>query len=122
ALSARIAGDLLQDSPFRLRETFIAAVSYEMAGNTTLSKVYFNFFEKQVSAIMSTGDGLSRETAFVVIYIPDEYEILEVLGFKHSGSQQLIDGQYDLIRVAPNPYGVYEMFFNVERMIKAGNQ
>jgi len=79
-VAARIGGKLLQESPFRLRETFITAVAYEMAGNGKMSSIYFNFFEKQVDAIMSSGDGLSANTAFVVIYIRDEYEILEVLG------------------------------------------
>lgn len=118
-VAARIAGELLRESPFRLRETFIAAVAYEMAGNARLSVIYFNYYEKQVEAIMSTGDGMSKNSAFAVIYIPDEYEILEVLGFNFSGSQSLIEGNYDLLEVDQNSYGITEIYFNVNRMIDA---
>ena len=68
-------------------------------------------------AIMSTGDGLSENTAFVVIYIPDEYEILEVLGFKFGGSQSLIEGNYDLLEIDQNPYGITEIYFDVSRLL-----
>jgi hypothetical protein len=119
-MSAKIAGQLLRESPFRLRETFIAAVAYEMAGNEQMSAIYFSFFERQVEAIMSSGDGLSKKSAFIVIYIPDEYEILEVLGFNFGGNQSLIEGNYDLLQVEANPYGVTEIFFDVNRLVQAG--
>jgi hypothetical protein len=120
-LAAGIAGDLLQESPFRLRETFIAAVAYEMAGDEAMSSIYFDFFEKQVDAIMSSGDGLSDETAFFVIYIPDEYEILEVLGFKYGGEQSLTTTGCDLLKIAENQYGIGEIYFNVSRLLEVGN-
>ena len=119
-VAAKIAGELLRESPFRLRETFIAAVAFEMSGNTRMSTIYFQFFERQVEAIMSSGDGLTKESAFVIIYIPDEYEILEVLGFIFSGSQSLIDGNYDLLKVEENQFGVTEIFFDVNRLIDVG--
>lgn len=117
-VAARLAGELLKESSFRLRETFIAALSYEMAGNEHMSSLYFNFYEKQVDAIMTSGDGLSKKTAFVVIYIPDEYEMLEVLGFRFANIQQLLDDDYDLLKVEENPYGVSEIYFDVRRMIE----
>ena len=120
AVAARIAGDLLRESPFRLRETFIAAVSYEMAGKAALSRAYYLFFEKQVDAIMASGDGLSEETAFLVLYIPDEYEIIEVLGFQHTGQQVLTVNGYDMISLAPNPYGVEAFYFDVRKMLEKG--
>ena len=90
-VAARIGGELLENNPFRLRETFITAVSYEMAGNNRMSSAYYNFYEKQVGAIISTGDGLSTNTAFVVIYVQDEYELMEVLGFTFGGDQHLLE-------------------------------
>jgi len=119
-VAARIGGELLQESPFRLRETFITAVSYEMAGNLRMSGVYFDFYEKQVDAIMSTGDGLSTNTAFVVIYIQDEYEIIEVLGFKFGENQYLLSGNYDMLELQENPYGIDALYFNVDRLVEVG--
>lgn len=119
-ITGRIAGDLLRESPFRLRETFIAAVAWEMAGNEAVSQAYFMFYEKQVDAIMSTGDGLSENTAFVVIYIPDEYEILEVLGFRFSGTQSLLNNKIDMLEISENPYGIAELYFDVSRLLSVG--
>jgi len=119
-IAAKIAGDLLRESPFRLRETFIAAVAWEMAGNEALSQAYFMFYEKQVDAIMSTGDGLSENSAFVVIYIPDEYEILEVLGFRFAGTQILLNNKIDLLEISENPYGITELYFDVSRLLSVG--
>jgi len=116
-IAAKIVGDLLHESPFRLRETFIAAVAWEMAGNEAVSQAYFTFYEKQVDAIMSTGDGLSENTAFVVIYIPDEYEILEVLGFRFNGMQSLLNNKIDMLQISENPYGVTELYFDVSRLL-----
>jgi len=119
-VAARIAGELLKESSFRLRETFIAAVAFEMSGNVRMSAIYYDFFEKQVEAIMSSGDGLSRETAFSVIYISDEYEILEVLGFVFHGEQSLIEGDFDLLQIEDNAFGIEEMYFDVSRLIEVG--
>lgn len=117
-VAARLAGELLRENPFRLRETFIAAVSYEMAGNPKMSSVYFDFFGKQVEAIMSSGDGLTKQSAFVVIHIPDEYEILEVLGFRSGGRQELVD-TWDVIYLEENAYGIETLYFDVSRMLDA---
>jgi len=120
AMAARIGGDLLKDMPFRLRETFITALTNELAGNTNLSSRYFNFYEKQVDAIMSSGDGLSTKTAFTVIYVQDEYEILEVLGFEFNGEQHLLQGGYDMLELEENPFGIDALYFDVNRLFDRG--
>lgn len=119
-VAARIGGELLHANPFRLRETFITAVSYEMAGNLRMSGLYFDLYEKQVDAIMSTGDGLSTLTAFSVIYVQDEYEILEVLGFEFDGNQQLLEGGFDMLELKENPAGFDALFFDVSRLLDVG--
>ncbi|MEE4255866.1 MAG: DUF4919 domain-containing protein [Bacteroidales bacterium] len=120
AIAGRIGGDLLKENPFRLRETFITALIYELAGNTDLSSRYFNFYEKQVDAIMSSGDGLSTKTAFTVIYVQDEYEILEVLGFEFNGEQHLLQGGYDMLELEENPFGIDALYFDVNRLFDVG--
>lgn len=119
-VAAGLAAKILKESPFRLRETFIAAASYEMAGNERLSAIYFNFYMKQVDAILSTGDGLDKKSAMGVIYIPDEYEIMEVLGFRFGGRQELLSGGIDRLEVAENPYGIMALYFDVSRMLEMG--
>lgn len=118
-VAARLAGELLKQNPFRLRETFIAALSYEMAGKPGLSAVYFDYYEKQVEAIMSSGDGLSAKTAFAVIYVYDEYEMIDVLGFAFGGGQQM-SGHFDILELEENEYGAECLYFDVSRLLEAG--
>lgn len=40
-----------------------------------------------IASIMSSGDGKSEETAYVVVLIDEEYLLLDVLGIEHSGQQ-----------------------------------
>jgi hypothetical protein len=115
-VAARIGRELLTGNPFRLRETFIVAVAYEMAGDAKMSSIYFSYYEKQVDAIMTTGDGLSTNTAFVVIYVQDEYEMMEVLGFKFGGEQYLLNGDFDMLELEANPYGIDALYFDVSRL------
>jgi len=119
-VAARIGSELLKESPFRLRETFITAVSFEMAGNVIMSSIYFTYYEKQVDAIMSSGDGLSTNSAFAIIYVQDEYEMMEVLGFKFGGNQYLLNGDFDMLEVEQNPYGVDALYFDVSRLFAVG--
>ncbi len=119
-VAARIGGELLQANPFRLRETFITAVSYEMAGNLKMSGLYFDLYRKQVDAIISTGDGQSSQTAFSVIYVQDEYELLEVLGFEFDGNQHLLEGGFDMLELKANLVGIDALFFDVSRLLEVG--
>ena len=67
------------------------------------------------SAVTSTGDGLSEKTAFYVIYVEDEYGILDLVGMQPVG-QALIqkNGQsYDLLEVAANEFGIDGLYFNI---------
>ena len=121
-VTARIGSALLAESPFRLRETFITALSFEISGDTRLSAAYFKFYEKQVDAIMSTGDGLTTNSAFSVIYIQDEYEIMEVLGFKFGGGQYLLNGGFDMLELEQNRYGVDALYFDVSRLLATGTK
>lgn len=119
-VAARIGGELLQANPFRLRETFITAVAYEMAGNLRMSGLYFDLYKKQVDAMMATGDGLSTQTAFSVIYVQDEYELLEVLSFEFSGNQHLLEGGFDMLELKANSAGIDALFFDVSRLLDVG--
>jgi hypothetical protein len=119
-VAARIGSELLRESPFRLRETFITAVSFEMAGNLHLSSLYFNFYQKLVDAILLSGDGLSTNTAFTVIYIQDEYELLELLGFTFGGQQYLLQGGFDMLELEKNPAGINSLYFNVQKLLDVG--
>ena len=66
------------------------------------------------SAILSSGDGLSKESAIHVISIADEYAMMNLYGLSLK-MQSLImeDGQkYDKMDLEPNKYGWESLYFN----------
>lgn len=77
-----------------------------------------------LSAVISTGDGSSKELAFHVINVSDEYGIMELFGFSPT-MQSLVEdnGQsYDVIDLKENQYGLKSMYFNITTSIEATNK
>lgn len=65
-----------------------------------------------VDAILSSGNGLTKKDAFYVIYISNEYSIINLLGFEFGGMQSLIE-HYDYLTISENEYGVEGFYFDV---------
>ena len=68
-----------------------------------------------LSAVTSTGDGSSKETAFHVISVADEYGIMDIFGLSPT-MQSLVEdkGQsYDVMELKENKYGLKSMYFNI---------
>lgn len=68
-------------------------------------------------AILSSGDGMTPETAFYVIETHHEYEVLNLLGFKFGGQQSLI-GTSDYLTVRNNQYMIEGFYFDVSPCLK----
>ena len=71
-----------------------------------------------VDALMSSGDGISKETAFYVINTSHEYALLGILGFGFGGQQSLIE-HYDYLTLAENKEGVKGLYFDVSPCLKS---
>ncbi|MBR4391922.1 MAG: DUF4919 domain-containing protein [Bacteroidales bacterium] len=77
-----------------------------------------------LSAIMASGDGRSKETAFHVISVTDEYGLMDILGVSLK-MQSLIndkDQSYDLMELKENEYGLESLYFNTTVCMKAMNK
>ena len=77
-----------------------------------------------LSAVTSTGDGRSKETAFHVISVIDEYGIMDILGLSPT-MQSLVEdkGQsYDVMELKENKYGLESMYFNITVSMDAMNK
>ncbi|WP_255580285.1 DUF4919 domain-containing protein [Flavobacterium sp. UMI-01] len=66
-------------------------------------------------AILSSGDGLTKETAFAVTSVSAEYEITSILGFSPVKNPVFIDQNYEYIEIEPNDKNVKGIFFDVSR-------
>lgn len=67
------------------------------------------------SAILSSGDGLSKESAIHVISIGDEYAILNLYGLSLKMQSLIVEeGQkYDKMDLESNKYGWESLYFNI---------
>ena len=77
-----------------------------------------------LSAVTSTGDGSSKESAYHVINVSDEYGIMEIFGFSPT-MQSLVEdkGQsYDVMELKENKYGLKSMYFNITVSMQAMNK
>ena len=96
---------------------FVALVANREMGMTEKAEFHRAIFRGLVNSILSSGDGKSKETAWVVINVHEEYVILRVLGYKPSGtSLEQKDGHsYDLMKVTKIEDGTQQTFyFNVD--------
>lgn len=103
---------ILEENPFDLD-----ALNYRLYGYAKLgNKMEFdNTLVKMriiVDAIMSSGDGLSKESAFYVIYVSHEYSLINILGYEFGGSQSLI-GHCDYLELSPGKSGVKGLYFDI---------
>lgn len=76
------------------------------------------------SAIASTGDGKSQETAFHVICVSDEYALMRMFGFSPK-SQALLEKKgrsYDRMELEENEYGLEAMYFDITVSFEAMNK
>lgn len=74
--------------------------------------------EQIVDTILSTGDGKTRETAFCVIDVYQEYELMDeifVYNVPEITRQRLLEGGIDCIEFKPNDFGVEKLYFDVRR-------
>ncbi len=115
------ADSVLAEDPFNLRSMDYQLYAYKQLGKEEAYMKRFAQMQIIVDAILSTGIGISKETAFYVIAVPHEYFILEVLGFEFGNLQKLID-HYDFLKVADNEYGIEGLYFDVTPCLNSLNK
>lgn len=117
-LVIKYANATLAKKPFDMRYLDPLIYVYRMQGNDALADKLEFKLGRIIETIFSTGDGLTKETAFHVISVAHEYDLLRALGFGNSGGQSLTIGQYDFLKVEENDYGIEGMYFNISAMQK----
>lgn len=106
---------ILNDFPFNIEQIYITGIAYDKLGIKDSSAIWFYKYDKLIRTIMTSGDGKTPKTAFVVTKITDEYSILNALGLQFTG-QALINKKkksYDLMNVAKNEYGIDKLYFDI---------
>lgn len=110
------ADSLLQKNPFFVRGMTIKMQMYEqLQDSVSIGKVMARI-SVIFDAILSSGDGISPETAFHVIITENEYEIVNLMGFTSEG-QSLI-GTCDYLHLKENPAQLEGLYFDVTPCLK----
>ncbi|HYV92577.1 MAG TPA: DUF4919 domain-containing protein [Chitinophagales bacterium] len=111
---------VLDENPVNLKILFKIGVSYNQLGDKQTAQRYARMYFNTLEVIYSSGDGKSIPTAYVVISVPDEYEILDDLEL--TITRQALIGSTDLLTI--NTKGqkrkkgetkIKELYFNVSK-------
>ncbi len=111
----------LIDSPVNLRILYKMLVCYHKLGDKVTAKKYANLYFGLLNEIYKSGDGNSIETAYVVVKVNDEYQILNDLGLESKG-QALLNGPTDRLTIdtksqkkVKGKKKITELYFNVAK-------
>jgi hypothetical protein len=111
--------EILKDDPFSLRDLNVLAYACEREGDTVGALVNGFKLGRIAETILFSGDGKSEETAWHVIQVSHEYDLLNLLGFTYSGPQSLTEKGCDYLQVQENQFGIGGFYFDVNRILDA---
>lgn len=103
---------LLAYNPFDLRAINYRLFAHDKLGNRDGFAGNLARMRIIVDAIMSSGNGKTKETAFYVISTAHEYDLINILGLQFGGKQSLIE-HYDYLTLARNEPGIEGLYFDV---------
>ena len=106
-----VAKEVLLDNPFDLTALSIIPICYQLMDSVDVAHVWDIKVQGIVDAICSSGDGETAETAYHVINIEHEYELLN---YRHLElSQVKVENmQTDFMQVQENPDSIAGIYFN----------
>jgi len=107
----------LEKNPFDIGSLRALAIAYAGMGDVEKQKQTLYRIDLIYKAIMSSGDGITQETAFSVLFVSHEYNIIRFIGLEFEGTQSLLDGQFDYLTLVENQYGIEGLYFDISQMI-----
>jgi len=105
------AKEALLDNPFDLPALSVIPICYHQMGDTENFHLWDLKLHGILDAIGSSGDGESPETAFHVINIEHEYEILNRLGLELE-RVEVVNSETDFVRIKSNNDTIPGIYFN----------
>lgn len=105
----------IENKPTSVSTYFYIANSYFMLGESELALKYLTIYYGFLQSIISTGDGESAETAFIVSSVTDEYVVMSFHEYAFAG-QSLVNEKkhnYDILYYIDGNIK-REMYFNID--------
>ena len=110
----------LVKQPLDAKLIFRLLVCYYKSGDRAMAASYATRYHILLGAIIASGDGKSRETAYVVANVADEYDVLASLGL--SSSRQALVGHTDVLTVTVDDgadKSEREVYFDVSKPLQS---
>lgn len=115
----KLTDEIQEQYPFSLRIKEYRIYCFNKLENAEAAKKEYLQAGIILDAIISTGDGTTKETCFYVINTMNEYELLDVLGYSFGGRQSLQDNRYDYLTLKENSYNLEGLYFDVSRCLNS---
>jgi len=116
--AVKTAEELIQKGFVNIEAHAICSEAYAALENHEKAKFHHEVTSALIRSILSTGDGKTKETAFEVVDVHEEYIVVSVLGLPRPASQALIHDKrhsYDLLEVAqPGTGQKIAIYFNID--------
>ncbi len=109
------------DQPFNLVYINHLIYSYKCNGENENATIWSTKLHLLIDAILSTGNGLTQESAWYVIYPQQEYEVVNLIGLNVAG-QEFIQSGYDYLTVETNVLDIEGYYFNVKNLLEEYNR
>lgn len=107
----QVSQTVLDDNPFDLLAISTISFAYLQLKDTVSYQLWNAKQNALLDAIISSGDGESKESAIHVIDIEHEYEVLNRLGLKVE-KDSLCNNQVEYLKVKDNAEDIPGLFFN----------
>jgi len=104
----------LDKFPFDLKKLNLVYVASREMGDSLNTKAYLDKVRGIALAIISSGDGLQKETPFHVISLPDEYAMIKMLGYEADGKQELEGDNCSFLGIQNNNDKIGGFYFNAK--------
>lgn len=103
---------MLEENPFDLRAINFQLYALEQSKNLEGFTNRFTQLKIIIDALASSGNGVSKESAYYVINTSHEYDLINILGFQFGGSQSLVE-HYDYLTLQENDAKLKGFYFDV---------
>ena len=109
-----VSRSLFEKDPFNLNLLSKITMCYVAENEAVTAQIWQTRYDRVLQAILASGDGMSKKTAFVVNSGSDEKEVLRYLELEVIG--QALEDYYEIFTVAqPNGKGVEKIYFCIKK-------
>ena len=75
-----------------------------------------------IKAIMSTGNGFTKESGIHIIDDLHKFDLISQLGFRHNGQKKLTNNVGEYLGVFENDKNITGLYFNLNRLYEVSAQ